>query len=91
MGSRVNQFEAGDSGSDFKDLCFYISYISSSLSVWGALPISSSGSLCEFIVVDSRSVRLKPHLLDHLGAATLPFSSLQVYGMVSESLYLYLK
>lgn len=32
------------------------------------------------LLADSRSVRLKPHVLDHLGAATLPFSSLQVYG-----------
>ena len=46
--------------------------------VWGALPLASSGSLSEFIVVDGKSVQLKPSNINFDGAATLPFSCLQV-------------
>ena len=55
--------------------------------VWGALSISSTGSLCEFIVIDQRSVRLKPHLLGHDGSATIPYSGLMVYGMDPRSFF----
>ena len=48
--------------------------------VWGALPLASNGSLSEFIVVDGKNVFLKPSNINFDGAATLPFSCLQVYG-----------
>ena len=47
--------------------------------VWSAQPIALNGTLSEFVVIDSNTVRLKPVLLNHDGAATLPYSSLLVW------------
>ena len=44
---------------------------------WSAIPLAvRNGSLSEFVVMESSSVRLKPAHLSHDGAATLPYSSL---------------
>ena len=43
---------------------------------WSAIPLAVHGSLSEFIVMEAKSVRLKPAHLSHDGAATLPYSSL---------------
>ena len=47
--------------------------------VWSALPIASNGALCEFVVVESDIVSLRPAHLSHDGAATLPFACLKVW------------
>ena len=47
--------------------------------VWSAQPIALNGTLSEFVVIESNTVRLKPVLLNHDGAATLPYSSLLVW------------
>lgn len=108
VGSKVKQFEAGDSGNfepkgnhcilGTNSFYFYFSVgCVTNIYFWKSVRIHSRWWVCRikhpwyYIIyekwccnalhlADSRSVRLKPHLLDHLGAATLPFSSLQVYG-----------
>lgn len=48
-------------------------------SVWSVQPLAANGTLCEFVVVNADSVRLKPAHLGHDGAATMPYSSLKVW------------
>ena len=48
--------------------------------VWSALPIAAhNGALCEFVVVESNQLCLRPTKLSHDGAATLPYSCLKVW------------
>jgi len=48
--------------------------------VWSALPIgANSGALCEFVVVESYQLCLRPTKLSHDGAATLPYACLKVW------------
>jgi len=48
--------------------------------VWSALPIAANnGALCEFVVVESNQLCLRPTKLSHDGAATLPYACLKVW------------
>ena len=49
--------------------------------VWSALPIAANaGALCEFVVVESDQLCLRPTKLSHDGAATLPYACLKVWN-----------
>ena len=49
--------------------------------VWSALPIAAnSGALCEFVVIESDQLCLRPTKLSHDGAATLPYACLKVWN-----------
>lgn len=54
--------------------------------VWSALPLVNNGSLCEYIVLRSSQVKLKPPHLGHDSACTIPYAGLQTWkALVDEA------